>query len=684
MGSVSAWSVHDIEITTPGREYLAGNDRASKKRLKYTAPPLPRRLHSSSKVVSSEGKFFIFGGEVNNKLKNDTWAIMLSKNLGRGVIADTSLAPVKVTASLVATTGKAPSPRCWHASALVDKWLIVWGGSTSTNLKAKDCRTYLLDTATHIWTRLDTQPAPSPRHKHSVCTYGNKLILFGGSLKGVYHRDLWSFDLDLYAQGVPRWERINIKQDSYIPTGRHGHGMLSYNNKIYVFGGYTEDNYFNDTWCFDMTTRIWAELKCAGPVPCPRAEHGAILVGDTIYIFGGYGRSGLLGDTWVFNLSEQRWRTLPYMDSQPSARDDPILAILGGYMAVIGGRGHDDGLLHLLDTSLIELRRDQSAINLRIVSDFEETSPTMISGAMSAITIMEHLVRHGCPDVTNDLDISQVSKYPISFGGFGDVYKAILRDERQVAVKCFRIQVNPALQERNLLKHAAQELYVWSKCKHPNVLDLYGLMLFRDQIAMVSPWLENGHMRSYLYNNPGADRHALCIQIADGVDYLHKKSIVHGDLKPDNILISDDDIPKLTDFGNAALAEYTLQFTQSTNTKGISIRWTAPEVCGGDSKPTTASDIFSLGMEAIAREMPYIGLGDVAILNKIITGKHPIRSEKYLPSGAGLAERLWAMLTSCWALDPKDRPTAQEVRKNMTEIPSFSLLENTKRPALAG
>ncbi|KAF8749642.1 kinase-like protein [Rhizoctonia solani] len=185
---------------------------------------------------------------------------------------------------------------------------------------------------------------------------------------------------------------------------------------------------------------------------------------------------------------------------------------------------------------------------------------------------------------------------------------------------------------------------------------------------MVSPWLENGHMRSYLYNNPGADPMPWS---------------VHGDLKPDNILISNDDIPKLTDFGNAALAEYTLQFTQSTNTKGISIRWTAPEVCGGDSKPTTASDIFSLGMEAIAREMPYIGLGDVAILNKIITGKHPIRSEKYLPSGVGLAERLWAMLTSCWALDPKDRPTAQEVRKNMTEIPSFSLLENTKRPALA-
>ncbi|ELU36337.1 Pkinase domain-containing protein [Rhizoctonia solani AG-1 IA] len=577
MGSVSAWSVHDIEITTPGREYLAGNNRASKKKLKYTAPPLPRRLHSSSKVVSSEGKFFIFGGEVNNKLKNDTWAIMLSKNLGRGVIADTSLAPVKVTASLVATTGKVPSPRCWHASALVDKWLVVWGGSTSTNLKVKDC----------------------------------------------------------HAQGVPRWERINIKQDSYIPTGRHGHGMLSYNNKIYVFGGYTEDNYLNDTWCFDMITRIWAELKCAGPVPSPRAESGAILVGDTIYVFGGYGRSGLLGDTWVFNLSEQRWRTLPYMDSQPSARDDPILAILGGHMAVIGGRGHDGGLLHLLDTSLIELRRDQSAINLRIVSDFEETSPTMISGAMSALTVMEHLVRHGCPDVTNDLDISQVSKYPISFGGFGDVYKAILRDERQVAVKCFRIQVNPYLEFYQVtVQHAAQELYVWSKCKHPNVLELYGLILFRDQIAMVSPWLENGHMRSYLYNNPGADRHAL-----------------------DNILISNDDIPKLTDFGNAALAEYTLQFTQSTNTKGISIRWTAPEVCGGDSKPTTASDIFSLGMEAIAREMPYIGLGDVAILNKIITGKHPIRSEKYLPSGVGLAERLWAMLTSCWALDPKDRST---------------------------
>ncbi|CAE6458907.1 unnamed protein product, partial [Rhizoctonia solani] len=71
---------------------------------------------------------------------------------------------------------------------------------------------------------------------------------------------------------------------------------------------------------------------------------------------------------------------------------------------------------------------------------------------------------------------------------------------------------------------------------------------------------------------------------------------VHGDLKPENILLSKEHTPKLTDFGNAALSEYTLQFTHSNTAQGMSLRWTAPEIIKQETKPTHAGDVYSLGM----------------------------------------------------------------------------------------
>jgi hypothetical protein len=55
-------------------------------------------------------------------------------------------------------------------------------------------------------------------------------------------------------------------------------------------------------------------------------------------------------------------------------------------------------------------------------------------------------------------------------------------------------------------KRAARELYNWSKAKHVNILELLGVAIFRDQLAMVSPWMENGTLSSYVSRNPGANR----------------------------------------------------------------------------------------------------------------------------------------------------------------------------------
>ncbi|KAF8595125.1 kinase-like protein [Ceratobasidium sp. AG-I] len=127
-----------------------------------------------------------------------------------------------------------------------------------------------------------------------------------------------------------------------------------------------------------------------------------------------------------------------------------------------------------------------------------------------------------------------------------------------------------------MLQQAAHELHVWSKCTHPYVQELLGVARVREQIAMISRWLEHGDLPEYLQNYPTTDRCKMCTRVAEGLTYLHGRGIVsvHGDIKGGNILVADDHAPKLTDFGNATLQDYSLRFATTTTKRHISWRWT--------------------------------------------------------------------------------------------------------------
>ncbi|KAJ1309451.1 hypothetical protein OPQ81_006227 [Rhizoctonia solani] len=320
-----------------------------------------------------------------------------------------------------------------------------------------------------------------------------------------------------------------------------------------------------------------------------------------------------------------------------------------------------------------------------------------ITGAMSSTEILRYLVVHGCRDISKDLDISQVSEHPVSGGGFGDVYRAKLRNGDQVGLKCVRMLVGSTAEGKQFLKYAAHELYVWSKCKHPNILELSGVAIFRNQIAMVSLWMENGHLRWFLSRHPQADRCMLCVNIVDGVDYLHKSGIIHGDLKPENILVANDHTPKLTDFGNALISEYSLKFSHSNTTQNMTPRYSAPEILEG-KKATHAGDIYALGVVIFVRFigrfppytpaneftyqetttgiLPYYGLNYWAIISNIIKGEVPTRPEAHIPTGIQQADRLWMLITSCWANNPLERPKASEVKNKMEGITPEGLHAN--------
>ncbi|CAE6468287.1 unnamed protein product [Rhizoctonia solani] len=291
---------------------------------------------------------------------------------------------------------------------------------------------------------------------------------------------------------------------------------------------------------------------------------------------------------------------------------------------------------------------------------------TQVLPAQPISEILIRLGRHGCQDITSQLSSSRFGSSAVSTGGFGDVYQGILQDGTLVGIKCLRILVGMDDESgRNQLKRAARELYVWSKCKHPNILDLLGVAKYDNRVAMVSPWMMNGNLTWYLTRYPSADRYNLCTQIADAIAFLKENGIVHGDIKGANILVSDDHIPKLTDFGNSAISECTLRFTSTTGSLQTTLRWTAPEIFLGETKHTFEGDVYALGMtilEAFTGSAPYNGLLDVTVMRNLMQKIHPARPEKHFPIGNTSTDLLWALMVRCWDIDISKRPFALDIK----------------------
>ncbi|KAL5632169.1 hypothetical protein ACGC1H_000245 [Rhizoctonia solani] len=274
-------------------------------------------------------------------------------------------------------------------------------------------------------------------------------------------------------------------------------------------------------------------------------------------------------------------------------------------------------------------------------------------------------------DVTSELDLANCEAHRRAAGGFGDVYFGYLRDGTPVAIKCLEITIQRGPEGSSVMEGFANEVYAWSKCNHPNIARLIGLATFRQQLAMISPWIGGLDLYGLLRTEAWTieERYRICTQTVEAVAYLHKENIVHGDLKTRNILMSDEGVPQLIDFGCSIIREHSLRFRSST--RGYTVNWVAPEILEG-SHPTHGSDVYSLGMtilEIMTGEIPYAGLAGIwSVVPKIVEGTLPDRSPKHFPDGNPQADHLWALLTgACWVRGPNERISAAELLEKMKE-----------------
>ncbi|KDN33551.1 hypothetical protein RSAG8_13358, partial [Rhizoctonia solani AG-8 WAC10335] len=117
-----------------------------------------------------------------------------------------------------------------------------------------------------------------------------------------------------------------------------------------------------------------------------------------------------------------------------------------------------------------------------LVDEPRTIGPCIIGSSTTLAEITSILRQHCCKKLSWLLSLRSCSSYPVSTGGFGDIYLGKLEDGTPVAIKVARYSTNHA-NSRKQFKHTAKELRTWAKCQHPNVLPLLGMVEFRDQIA---------------------------------------------------------------------------------------------------------------------------------------------------------------------------------------------------------
>ena len=242
-------------------------------------------------------------------------------------------------------------------------------------------------------------------------------------------------------------------------------------------------------------------------------------------------------------------------------------------------------------------------------------------------------------------------------GGMATVYKAYdTRLERNVAVKVIRTdQFAPALLAQ-VLKRFEREAKALARLTHPNIVHVndYGE---HDGIPyLVMDFLPGGTLKQSFKGEPMPWREAikLLLPIAEALSYAHEHEILHRDVKPSNILLTDKGRPMLTDFGIAKILD--LEEGQTLTATGVGIgtpEYMSPEQ-GLGRGVDARTDIYSLGIvlyELVTGRKPYTADTPMAVVDKHVHDPLP-RPSQVAP---GLPEAIENLLLKMLAKNPDDR-----------------------------
>jgi serine/threonine protein kinase len=267
----------------------------------------------------------------------------------------------------------------------------------------------------------------------------------------------------------------------------------------------------------------------------------------------------------------------------------------------------------------------------------------------------------------------------LGHGAFATVYSAKYNFGRAVgsrAVAFKKLEASVLAAGRPALEALVAELTVQAAvAAHPNVTAMFGAVCDPAQrlVGLVLELAPHGSLHDLLHlrrdtSVAWAARLSLAVDVAAGLEALHghlPRPIVHNDLKSGNVLLFDAGgggqmVAKLSDFGLAGFTKHTSSLASARPGIGTA-NWKAPDVYEETYVPSTAADVWSLGLvvfEFLCRLVPYAGRSDAQVMKKVLSA-NPLPDLALAEAGApaGLAE----VVRACCDPEPSERPLAGAV-----------------------
>jgi len=267
-------------------------------------------------------------------------------------------------------------------------------------------------------------------------------------------------------------------------------------------------------------------------------------------------------------------------------------------------------------------------------------------------------------NTARDVDMSQwyvdfkeiVLGEEIGRGAFGVVYKG----EWRGSVVAIKKMLMDNLLNKDPANFKAEASLMKSLRPHSNVVMLLGLC--ESPLCLITEFCSNGSLSTLLLSKAdlnSATKYQITLGVTAGMLHLHSENVVHRDLAARNVLLTPDNVPKITDFGLARINIKDENITKSTIGP---LKWMAPESIKSQ-KYSFKSDVWSYGITVIeiySRKMPYPELDGVNVAIQVVGGtmQHPVPGD----APADIA----AIIKKCTQFKPENRPTFKEISTMFT------------------
>lgn len=289
--------------------------------------------------------------------------------------------------------------------------------------------------------------------------------------------------------------------------------------------------------------------------------------------------------------------------------------------------------------------------------------------------VVSELQRPSPPVDDWELEPSEIAfQEKIASGAFGDLYKGAYCGQ-DVAIKIVRNVQDNTQQFQEFL----QEVTIMRKVRHKNVVQFIGACTRKPNLCIVFEFMSGGSVYDYMRKGGQLKLSTVLkigTEVCRGMDYLHKRKIVHRDLKAANLLMDETGTVKIADFGVARVMDSTGVMTAETGT----YRWMAPEVIEHNPYGQKA-DVFSFAIvlwELLTCKVPYSEMTPLqAAVGVVQKGLRPPMPPSAPPA---LAE----LMQQCWQRKPDDRPSFEEAKVRMEEIWRVHRQDDAKRSQQTG